>query len=69
MTLELILQLKSSASSSVEFNAGIPRNSQRLLIGRERVVCDGVIVEMVNFWSGHIDIFVLIGGALYYQVD
>ena len=68
MALELVLELESSASSSVELNAGVARNSQHLLVCGERVVCDRVVEKVVNFWCSHFDSSALIGGALYYQV-
>lgn len=67
VTLKLILKLESSASSSIEFNAGVSSNRQCLLICGEGMVCDRVVKEVVDFWSSHSDELFLIGGALYYQ--
>lgn len=54
MTLQLVFQLKSSPGSSIELNSGVSCNSQRLLVSREGVVGDGMVEEVVDFWSGHI---------------
>lgn len=53
MSLQLILELKSIASSSIKLNVGVSCHGQRLLVGREGVVGDGVVEEVVNFGSCH----------------
>jgi hypothetical protein len=65
--LQLILELESTASTSIKFNARVSCNGQCLPVGREGVVGDRVVEEMVDFRSCHILGFWLIGGALDYQ--
>jgi len=31
------------------------------------MICNGVVKEVVDFWSSHVEEVFLIGGALYYQ--
>jgi hypothetical protein len=53
MTLQFILELESIACSSVELNAGILGNRKGLPVGREGMISDGVVEEVVDFWGGH----------------
>lgn len=56
MAFELILELETIAGSSIKFNTGVSCYSQCLLVGREGVVGDGMVEEMVNFWSCHSEV-------------
>ncbi len=68
VAFKLILELEAIAGSSIKLNTSVSCYSQCLPIGRERMVSDRVVEEMVNFWSCHGEGFVVaIGGALYYQ--
>ena len=67
MTFQFILELESTSSSSIELDAGVPRHSKGLLVGRERMVCDWVVEEMVDLRRRHDEGLGMIGGALYYQ--
>ena len=53
VSLELILQSKSLFSPAVELNGRVASDGQRLTIGREGVVGDGVVEKMVNFGRRH----------------
>jgi hypothetical protein len=55
MSLQLILQLESTACASIKLNVGISCHSQCLLVSREGMVGDGVVEEMVDLWGCHIE--------------
>lgn len=55
MTLQLIRQGVLAAPRPVELHIAVPRDSKRLPVGRERVVGNGIVKEMVNFRSGHVE--------------
>ncbi len=65
VALELVLELEGIADLAVELNCRVSGDSKRLAVGRERVVRNGVVEEMVNFGSGHVE-RCAIGVALYY---
>jgi len=54
MALQLVLELESTASTSIKLNARVSCNGQCLPIGREGVVSNRVVEEMVNLWSCHV---------------
>lgn len=58
MSLELVLELEGIADSAVELDLGVAGNSQGLAIGREGVVGDGVVEEMVDLGSSHCELLV-----------
>lgn len=53
MTLQLVLELERIASPAVELDGIVTGNSESLLIGREGVVGDWVVEEVVNFGVRH----------------
>ena len=55
MSLEFILKCKVASRPTVEFDIDVPSNRKRLPVGRERVICDGVVEQVVDFWTGHLD--------------
>lgn len=54
VSLQLILELPSVPGPSIELNASVPCDSQGIFVGREGMVGDGIVEEMVNFGSGHV---------------
>lgn len=67
MTLQFVLELKSTSCSSVKLDAGVSGNSKSLLVSGEGMIRDWVVKEMMDFWRGHFEDVCMIGGALYYQ--
>ena len=55
MTLQFVLELEFIACSSIELNASVSSDSQRLSVSREGVVGDGVVEEVVDFWARHFE--------------
>jgi len=50
---QLILQLKASARPRVQVDVVLAGDGERLAVGGEGVVRDGVVEEVVHFWGGH----------------
>ncbi len=61
VTLELVLQLEGRTNSSIEFDRRILGNGESVAIGREGVVGNGAVEELVNFGSSHRGLMV-VGG-------
>lgn len=53
MALQHICQLESISSLAVQLNRRVSGNSQSCMVGRERVVGNGVVEKVVNFGSSH----------------
>lgn len=53
VTLQHICQLESISSLAVQLNGRVAGNSQSCVVGRERVVGNGVVEQVVNFGSSH----------------
>lgn len=68
MALQLILELETIPTSTIELNTGVSCNCESLSVRREGVIGNGMVEKVVNFWSCHDVCRWLIGGALYYQV-
>ena len=54
MTLELILQFEAVARPAVELDDVVSGHSEGLPVCGERVICDWVVEEVMNFRSGHL---------------
>jgi hypothetical protein len=53
MSCELILQLELSTSPLVKIHVVLPGYCERLAIGGEGVIRNGMVEEMVDFWRSH----------------
>lgn len=53
MAFQLISQGELVACCLVKLHIAVPRNGKRSLVGRKRVVGDGVVKEVVSFRSSH----------------
>lgn len=53
MPLQLIFERESIPGASIKLDVGVSCNGQGLPVRGERVVCDGVVEELMNFWSRH----------------
>jgi hypothetical protein len=53
MAFKLVLQLESIADLTVELDSSVSGDSKDGVIGRERVVGDGVVEKVVDFGRGH----------------
>ena len=56
MSSQLILKLESAARFRVQVDVVLASYSQRLTVGREGVVRNWVMEEVVNFRGGHCDV-------------
>ena len=69
MSSEFIFQLELSTCLAVEVDVVLAGYSQRLTVGGEGMVRDGVVEEVVDFRSHNVYVLLCaIGGALYYCV-
>jgi hypothetical protein len=57
MALQLVNELESIARSSVQLDGGVSGYSQRLVIGRKRMVGDWAVEQVVNLGVGHGDAY------------
>jgi hypothetical protein len=53
VSLQVILQLEGVAGFAIELDRGVPGHCQCLMIGRERVIRNGRMEEVVHFRSRH----------------
>lgn len=53
VALQNVCQLESISSLAVQLDGRVPGNSQSCVVGRERVVGNGVVEQVVNFGSSH----------------
>jgi hypothetical protein len=67
VAFELIFELESVARSAIELDAALPCNGQCLFIGRERVIRNWVVEELMNLGRCHLGNLYVIGVALYYH--
>lgn len=68
VALQLILELKSVSHSAVQLDIRVSGHSQSAMVSRERVVCNGVMEQVVNLGIRHTDeLSFAIGVALYYR--
>ena len=67
VAFQLIFEGEAIARVAVQFDIIVSCYSERLTVGREGVVGNGVVEEMVDFGSGHDE--EAIGVALYYRLQ
>ena len=53
VSLQLIQQLERVARPAIELDVVVSGDSKGGMVGRERVVGDGIVEEMVNLGIGH----------------
>lgn len=53
MTLELVLELERVGDALVNLDRRIPGDGDGVAVGRERVVRDGRVEQVVHFWRRH----------------
>lgn len=56
VTGQFILKLEATARLRIQVDIVLPSYSQRLTVGREGVVRNWVVEEVVDFWGGHCEV-------------
>lgn len=68
VAFQLINELKAIARSIVQLNAVVSRNGERLSVCRKGMIGNWMVKEVMNFWSSHCEVCIVIGVSLYYQL-
>lgn len=58
MASQFILELVAAARLLEQVYVVVPAHGERLTVGGERVVRNGMVEEVVDFGAGHVDWFV-----------
>lgn len=55
MAGQFVLELVAAARLQEQVHVVVTAYGERLTVGREGVICDGMVKEMIYFWTGHDD--------------
>jgi hypothetical protein len=55
MSLQFVDQLERVADLAVELDRSVPRDCERLAVGRERMVRNRVVKKVMDFRSSHLE--------------